>query len=169
MPQQGATMLLQCATMPHEKKQERRWHPWRFSLRTLLMVPLVVGGIVTWTAWPDRTFNRFQQLVRNGNIDEACDMMRFGDGCTFAVGVRGPGLSFIIDNTTLSWVQLSGTTIGMVQLDPRSLNDVVMARRHFSLQNFELTVQRGVILVESSGTISPLSPVGKRSPVRSER
>jgi hypothetical protein len=52
----------------------RRW--FRFSLRTfLLLPPLVLGILWFWTTMPERTARRFVNHMRSGRLDEASAML----------------------------------------------------------------------------------------------
>jgi len=47
----------------------------RFGLRTLLCIPLIVAGVWWWTSWPTRTAQRFVDLLNDGNVEAAQAML----------------------------------------------------------------------------------------------
>ncbi len=123
---------------------------WQFGLRSLLLMPVLVGLAVAWGSWPDRTLDRFHQLLSERQVDEARQMMKLADGYAFRDGSEGRGLSFR-DDTTRLWVSLDG----MMAIEPASTNfyDLTVSRRRCALpwgldHPTKVTVYRGAIVVE---------------------
>lgn len=56
----------------------RRKHKWfQFSLRTLLLTPVLVAFLWWWATWPMRTLREFNELVDEGNLSAAAGMVAF--------------------------------------------------------------------------------------------
>lgn len=53
-----------------------KWVRFRFGLRTLLALPLIVGGVWWWGTWPDRTARQFVALLSEGKVEAAKSMLR---------------------------------------------------------------------------------------------
>ena len=159
----AATMRL----MRVEQKKARRWRPWRFSLRVLLMMPVLVGCAMTWLTWPDRTLRRFKQLADDGQTVEARRMMRLEDGFEYELDHEGHGPWLSVESYTDGRGSLLDESCTFA-LKPQthSCGDLIAARRVITYNRaFEITVQRGYILVDYVGP--PFrSPYAKQSPTR---
>jgi hypothetical protein len=46
----------------------KKWRCLRFDLRALLLVPIIVGGMLWWSTWPDRTARKFVQHLANHDL-----------------------------------------------------------------------------------------------------
>jgi hypothetical protein len=55
--------------------RKRRWC--QFSLRILLLLPVVFAALWWWVTWPDRTLREFRRLVAEGHHEAAASMLVF--------------------------------------------------------------------------------------------
>ncbi len=58
-----------------KSKHKRRWL--QFSLRTLLLMPVLFALGWWWVTWPERTIDRFNRLTAAGEFDEREAMTRW--------------------------------------------------------------------------------------------
>ena len=133
----------------------------RFSLRVLLIAPLMVGCGIAWFMWPDRNFHVFKTSLANKDFDLANSIVS-NSTYTFSDGVERP-CTFLVDT---KGVHLKCAGAGVMTPDPqyfleklipktRSFEDVLLARRVYTVrgypawtgdkQHFEFVVQRGNI------------------------
>ena len=148
--------VIQTKASPLLKKKKLR-----FSLRFLLVAPLLVGCGIAWFTWPDRNFHALKASLANKDFDLANSIVS-NSTYTFSDGVERP-FTFLADTTG---VHLTCAGAGSIAPDPeyfidglmpetRSFGDALLARRVYRVreyatwtgdrQHFEFVVQRGEI------------------------
>jgi len=53
----------------------RKWRRFRFGMRTLLFLPVLVGGVWWWSTWPERTARRFVRLLTERDVQAVQGML----------------------------------------------------------------------------------------------
>ncbi len=97
------------------------WRLKSYSLRTLLLVPVMFGGIWWWSTWPDRTANSFVTHLANHDMANVRQMLGLSpkDGLPlFAADDHPWGIS---------------ADFGLPQFQRRSSIDWLLARGGFSI------------------------------------
>ena len=133
----------------------------RFSLKILLIAPLLVGCGIAWFTWPDRNFQELKNSLANKEFDVANSIVS-NSTYTFSDGVERP-CTFLVDTTGVHLKCAGAGTmtpnpqyfIGKLVPETRSFWDILVARRVYTVrgypawtgdnQHFEFVVQRGTI------------------------
>ncbi len=131
----------------------------RFSLRFLLVIPVLFGAVLGWVSWPNRTFGTFKTALTSERYEVANSMVHLEDWvlpigkaleCYFESGPSGVVVKCgggALHRTT----DPSRYANGLIP-KTRNFKDVLFSRRVYvdSLyrdpnHQFEFVVQRGTI------------------------
>ena len=139
----------------------RQW--FRFSLRSLLILPVLLALCIAWITWPKRTFESFCSSIRDGNFTSVNSMVECVD-CSFEYkttqnyptgGIYMQKSGWRFWNSCISRDFPEG---GYIQ--ERSLADILMVRSSFiftskirrsSAPQFEFRFERGQITMYYHG------------------
>ena len=135
----------------------------RFSLRSLLAVPVVFALVWLWATWPDRTFETFKQALRDGRFKLATSMVECGE-CPLVAGEK---ISFAIDSSGIRMKCGGGASrtvvpyfLDTVVREDRGILDFLQAKNVYRRRSrqFEFVVERGQITLCYCGYTPPPSP-----------
>lgn len=107
--------------------RERR-RPLRFRLRTLLLLPLLVGAAWWWVSWPERTAKRFVQLLNDGDLEAAKAMI-----ISQREGLDGPDSGEASSFDIFGAANEDDTTFEGSELRARTLGDVLYGQGSFAI------------------------------------
>ena len=126
----------------------------RFGMRTLLLLPVLVGGVWWWGTWPERTAGRFVKLIAEGDVQAARSML----ASTVPKVTRDDSDSRNNELDMWGVAQEGGEQFDQPGFHPRSLVD-----RLFGRGTFSVSADRGKVrlyygsFIARWGAIRPLS------------
>jgi hypothetical protein len=150
----------------------------RFSLRSLLAVPVVFAFVWLWATWPDRTFESFKQSLKDGQFELATSIVDCGE-CPLADGKK---ISFTVDSWGIR-MQCGGSArhttkvpyfLDTIDRQDRGISDFLQAKSVYRLRSFggrwagssrsfEFLVERGQITLRCCGCVPPPQRSSRRS------
>ena len=133
----------------------------RFSLRSLVAAPIVIGVVLVWGSWPHRTFEGFRRALRANRFELANSMVDCGEGsfpdgttldCSF--DASSTGVCVKCGGALRRMTDPSYFVDGLIPRN-RDVADLLLARRVYvvprfdardrSTRRFEFVVERGRI------------------------
>lgn len=131
----------------------------RFSLRRLLILPVLLALCIAWVTWPTRTFESFCSSIRDGNFAQVNSMVKCVD-CSFeykSTPDYPTGGICMEKSGRLSFSCISQSFLELGYVQERSLADILMARSSFLLPRrdpgpqFEFVIERTQITMYYCG------------------
>jgi hypothetical protein len=111
----------------NDERKQRRWR-FRFRLRTLLLLPVLVAAGWWWAEWPERTARSFSAAVANRDGIAARNLMAAGHA-------DAPALSWVFRDTIES--DREGLTLDFLEIKceyaRRTISDYFIGRQAIKL------------------------------------